>query len=181
MSGRPFTGSSKVGRPEKDIVHIDGGSYMGRRGKDLGYYGDGGASSKVLIAWNGNSGASGQSQESGQSPLDRRNPGILFDEESNQKTFSRYLLPIPVSPGNLLFHGVGLASCAAVLPRNGDWPCAKRGDDQTYAFPNSLLMGPMENRIQILGNKSRSIAGVIAAQTFHIDMNLNPARLAAIP
>jgi hypothetical protein len=39
----------------------------------------------------------------------------------------------------------------------------------------------MENRIQILENKSRSIAGVIAAQTFHIDMNLNPARLAAIP
>jgi hypothetical protein len=33
----------------------------------------------------------------------------------------------------------------------------------------------MENRVQILGNKSRSIAGMIAAQTFHIDMNLNPA------
>jgi hypothetical protein len=35
----------------------------------------------------------------------------------------------------------------------------------------------MENRVQILGNKSRSIAGMIAAQTFHIDMNQNLARL----
>jgi hypothetical protein len=52
---------------------------------------------------------------------------------------------------------------------------APRGDDQTYAFPSSLRMGLMENRDQILGNKSRSIAGMLAAQTFHIDMNLNPA------
>jgi hypothetical protein len=36
-------------------------------------------------------------------------------------------------------------------------------------------MGLMENRDQILGNKSRSIAGMLAAQTFHIDVNLNPA------
>ena len=170
---------SNVGRPEKDIVHIDGGSYLERQGKDLGYYGDGGASSKSIdcMEWK----LRGKQPVSGQSPLDSRKPRMFFDEESNQKLFSRYLLPIPVSPGNLLFHGVYLASCAAPLPQNGDWQCAKRGDDQTYTFPKSLLMGPMENRVQIPGNKSRSIAGVVATLTFHIDMNLNPARLAAIP
>ncbi len=113
--------------------------------------------------------------------LGQPKPPDTFRRGKQSKDILAIPLPIPVSPGNLLFHGVGLASCAAVLPRNGDWQCAKRGDDQTYAFPDSLLMGPRDNRIQILGNKSRSIAGVIAAHSFHIDMNLNPARLAAIP
>jgi hypothetical protein len=51
-----------------DIVHIDGGSYMERRGKDLGYCGDGGASSKRIdcMEWI----LRGEQPVSGQSPLD---------------------------------------------------------------------------------------------------------------
>jgi hypothetical protein len=154
---------------------------MERRGKDLGYYGDGGAISKVLIAWNGNSGS--ERPVSGVRTVSLGQPKTPDTFRRGKQ--SKDILAIPSShssvSGKPPLHGVGLASCVAVLPRNGGWPCAKRGDDQTNAFSNSLLVGPMENRIQILGNKSRSIAGVIAAQTFHIDMNLNPARLAAIP
>jgi hypothetical protein len=54
---------------------------------------------------------------------------------------------------------------------NGDYPRAKRGDDQTYAFSNPCLWGLMKNESGSWEIRAAILRGW-TAQTFHIDRDL---------
>src|SRR6202048_5104033 len=84
ISGLAVYGVLEGWQAGKGYVHIDGGSYLERRGKDLGYYGDGGASSNSIDCMEGK--LRGKQPVSGQSPLDSRKPRIF----STRKAIKRY-------------------------------------------------------------------------------------------
>jgi len=174
----PSATLSKDGRLERDIVHIDVGFMRvawEKIGAITGRFKEGRSSKKKACM-------EGGEKRSGQPVLGRSSRGQLKKRYNSQRAinktkFSRYLLPyVSGNSPHLLTRRPFQKVVDLPLFSCRKWRLAMRqeGRRSNVRVPLNPANGPHGEQRPDPGNKSRSIAGVIAAQTFHIDMNSEP-------